>query len=305
MVNLAIVGGNFGIKCHLPAFKKLSNVNIVSILSRSKDSYLDIVNDKNIDAVSIALPPEKSFDLIKLCLINKKHIFCEKPVCANLNQANEISSLLSDELIHAVDFEICESKVINYLKKIINDFGEIKSFDFSWRLKSPSASIKSWKNDVNQGGGVLFNYCSHVFNLLEYLFSKQIINLTGNILPNLEYNTSISSKVYFSDFYGNIDVNVLSENVDGLTLKIYYENATLILSNNTNKLCNFNLIKDVGGIKEIISFENNTSDEDGRINLIISLADRFINGIILKSKVSPNIKDAVRVHVLADILLNT
>src|ERR1700722_1823060 len=126
-VNLAIIGNNFGKNVHYPIFKNIKDVNVIDIYTKN---WKNIFSNKNIDAISIAVPPLISFDIISMAIKNNKHIFCEKPLAANLDDATKIKDLLHDQIIHAVDFELCESKILKEVKKLINSkyLGKIKTF---------------------------------------------------------------------------------------------------------------------------------------------------------------------------------
>ena len=46
----------------------------------------NILNDKNIENVILATPPEKNYQLLKQCIKNKKNIFIEKPGLKNYSE---------------------------------------------------------------------------------------------------------------------------------------------------------------------------------------------------------------------------
>ena len=199
-INVGIIGANFGSKVHVPAFKQIQDVNIVAIYSRNinnaissaaqynipiaTDNWLDIIKDENIHAITIALPPLESYPVFKAAITHNKHIFCEKPFCYDLSSAAEIKNLLTSNIIHAIDFEICESRIVKKLKDMIDSryLGDIIDFDFNWKLMTNFSNNSSWKLNVNKGGGALNNFGPHVFYLLEWLFADTMQIVSGKLL---------------------------------------------------------------------------------------------------------------------------
>lgn len=303
MINVAVIGANFGAKVHVPAFKLIPNVNVVSLCSRS-NNILDIMQNDTIHAVSIALPPVDSYEIIKSAIKYKKHIFCEKPLSYDLNTALDIKNSLSAGIINAIDFEICESEVVKHLKYLIDTkiFGNINGFDCNWKLISHIIN-HPWKFDVNKGGGAVNNFGSHIFYLLEWIFADRIINLSGKLLPKIEFNTCVDAKIDFESFSGNLFIDCNTNMPSNFIFKVYCEKGDFILRNNSKILKNFSLSIKIDNTEQLIKFENDTSNKDGRIDLVSSLAGKFIDGIKLNMPITPNIENGVRTQLFTHILL--
>jgi predicted dehydrogenase len=87
----------------------VEGVELVSVASRDKvkaetfaikfgakkayNSYVDLVNDTEVDVVYVALTHNFHFEAIKLCLNNKKGVLCEKPLAINKKDADELEAL--------------------------------------------------------------------------------------------------------------------------------------------------------------------------------------------------------------------
>jgi predicted dehydrogenase len=75
------------------------NVRIVSDLN-------EIIND--IDAAVIATPTSIHFSLVKELLENKKHIFCEKPLCSDSKEVDALKDLvINDKVLQVGHSERC------------------------------------------------------------------------------------------------------------------------------------------------------------------------------------------------------
>ena len=102
-INVAIIGTGFGAETHLPAFNECKNATLYTIFGRNKikidtlskkfqtkkkfDTYKDLLNDKEIDLISISLPPSLQFNYVNEALDAGKHVLCEKPFTCNKDDA--------------------------------------------------------------------------------------------------------------------------------------------------------------------------------------------------------------------------
>lgn len=55
----------------------------------------DVIND--IDAAFVVTPTSTHFELVKFLLENKKHVFCEKPLCSNDAEAVKLREIAADK----------------------------------------------------------------------------------------------------------------------------------------------------------------------------------------------------------------
>ena len=52
-----------------------------------------ILNEKEVTCVSICTPNDTHYDIASKCLIAKKHVFLEKPISTNIEDANKLIEL--------------------------------------------------------------------------------------------------------------------------------------------------------------------------------------------------------------------
>jgi predicted dehydrogenase len=295
MINVAIIGNNFGRRVHIPAFQSIENVNIVTC---SDYNWIDLMCDTGIDAISLSVPPSAAYEILKSAIFNKKHIFCEKPFCSNVKDALDIWSLVKDtDLITAINFEICESRIIKKFKNILLT-KKINGFSFNWNTINNNKE-HIWKNNILLGGGALNNFGSHVLNLIEYVFSQKINNISGSLLPKLYYNELVNANLYFNSFMGTMTIDTTSNVGSDILMTVHCDDGDLILKNNTPALKNFSLFDN----DTLIDQEQDISNIDGRIELTNSIARKFINGIKIGAQIYPNIADGLRVQFLMNQLI--
>lgn len=116
------------------------------------------------DAALVVAPTSLHFEIIKDLIRNKKHIFCEKPLTSNLEDALEIKRLLQGTDIvfqvgHSERFHEALEKLTEY-KKLLEIPSLIKINRF--------ASYKGRATDVDVVGDVMV----HDLDILMYLFDE-------------------------------------------------------------------------------------------------------------------------------------
>ena len=131
-----------------------------------------LIDSEKLNAVAIAVIPAAQYQIAKYALKKGLHVFAEKPLCANLQQAMELGRLAKKyNVVTAIDFifpEIPEWVKVKELlqKQALGKLLHIKAdWDFlSYDLKHRK---RSWKTNVSQGGGALSFFFSHVLYYLE------------------------------------------------------------------------------------------------------------------------------------------
>ncbi|MDO4940890.1 MAG: Gfo/Idh/MocA family oxidoreductase [Erysipelotrichaceae bacterium] len=90
-------------------FNKMNEVECYAVASRNIDkankfkekyhyekaygSYVELVQDPNVELVYVATPHSTHYECMKLCIENHKPVLCEKAFCVNAKQAKEIYEL--------------------------------------------------------------------------------------------------------------------------------------------------------------------------------------------------------------------
>ncbi len=107
LTNLGIIGLGYVGQIHLRHAQKLGNARIVAVADLSKralnkaknngvqktfTNYNELLKDPEIDAVIIALP--KHLKCVRDAAEADKHIFLEKRIARNIEEAKEILSLI-------------------------------------------------------------------------------------------------------------------------------------------------------------------------------------------------------------------
>ena len=137
-----------------------------------------LINDPDIDVIDVCSPNIFHFESLKKAIAAGKHIYCEKPLCISLSEAEEVAELArKSDKIHNIVFNNRYIPAIMRAKELVDEgrLGRILSFRIDYQHSSATVITKNagWKQDREIcGGGVLFDLGSHVIDLIYHLCGR-------------------------------------------------------------------------------------------------------------------------------------
>jgi predicted dehydrogenase len=163
--------------------------------------YDVILQDKNVDAVALAVETSAHFELAKQAIEAGKHIYIEKPFTSTVAEAMDLKALAerNKKIIH-IDHIMMYHSYIQRIKGLYDsgDIGDIVYFDAS------RMNLGQIKEDVN----AMWDLAIHDLSILDYLFNPgwpNVINVIGHKSINKsEVTTFLLLK------YGNLIANIKS-----------------------------------------------------------------------------------------------
>lgn len=222
-VNIGIIGLGIG-EQHLIGYKKSKFVDSISICDFNKKKLNSIsekynikkiyktdeemINDKNLDVISIASYDQFHFNQIVSSLRNNKHVFCEKPICLNIRELKIIEKLLrkKKKLILTTNTILRESpRFLDLKNKIKNGyFGKIYFIELDYNYGRLNKITDGWRGKIDNysvvfGGGI------HMVDLLLWFkgsLPTQIKSFSNNIClqkSKLTINDFVISLLKFKD----------------------------------------------------------------------------------------------------------
>lgn len=144
----------------------------------------DLIADPNIDIIDICTPNVYHYDTLIKAINAGKHIYCEKPLCVNYEQAREVAALAKEKGVTAqIVFNNRFLPAIMKAKELIDEkkLGRILSFRCEYLHSSATDPNKTagWKQNKDIcGAGTLFDLGSHAVDLIYYLCGN-IVNVKG------------------------------------------------------------------------------------------------------------------------------
>jgi UDP-2-acetamido-3-amino-2,3-dideoxy-glucuronate N-acetyltransferase len=142
--------------------------------------WRDLLHHAKLDAVVIATPSHTHFEIASQSLMLGKHVYVEKPMTTNSDQAAMLLSLSQQEdRILMVGHLLLYHPAVNRLKQLIQDgaLGDIKA------VQSDRLSYNPNRPDTN----VLWDLAPHDLSLVCYLLdaeAEQVLQATGHRVGN-------------------------------------------------------------------------------------------------------------------------
>jgi len=106
VIGLGLMGARHALvldKIPLVNLKSICDANVERLENYSRQlnakgytDYNEMLNDEELDAVSICLPDNMHLNVVKASVANNKHIMLEKPIASDINEGKEIYDLVKD-----------------------------------------------------------------------------------------------------------------------------------------------------------------------------------------------------------------
>jgi predicted dehydrogenase len=175
----------------MDAFKKFTAI-------KTYTEYQKMIDDENPEFVIISTPTKYHYPMVKYALEKRVNVFCEKPFTLTSAQGKELMDLaLRKSLVNQVGFHNQFIGTFRELKRLLdqNVLGEL--VHFSGEAYGPVVTKEkgsTWRSNPEEGGGCLYDYASHVINLIQEVISKPD-KVYGTILKSI-YSRGVEDAVY-------------------------------------------------------------------------------------------------------------
>lgn len=142
------------------------------------------------------------------------NVFCEKPLSLTTTQGIKmVNTAAEKKLVNQVGYHNRFIGTFNYLKKLIASGVLGETYHFVGEAYGPVVTKRkdsTWRSDSAEGGGCLFDYASHVINLVEFVLGR-IKSVEGVLLKKI-FSKGVEDAVYSSMFLENGVSGVLNVN---------------------------------------------------------------------------------------------
>ena len=322
-LRVGVIGLRFGSQVHIPAFRSDPRCDVIALAGRDAGKAADIaraldvpasyadwrelVAAPDVDAVGIAVPPAAQPAIIAEAVRHRKHVFCEKPLAASVDDARQ--ALLAAEaagVVHGIDFIFPEIAVWQQAKASLADgaIGRVVHIAYTWRTETYASrtNAPTWKNRAEEGGGVLGNFVSHVVYNIEWLLGA--IGAFEGVSPrDRRRGRAFDSVVRLeSGVTGSLSISTDAFLGSGHIVEIYGDEGTLVLHNPASDyVTGFGLhlgTRAAGALTCVLTHQDAGTAVDGRLEPASALVRRFIDAIHGGRAMTPNLADGVRVQEL-------
>ncbi len=180
--------GSIANYAHLQNLVKIDNVDLVWVADIIKEKavkaaekynvprytldYHEILEDPEVDFVVITTPPDTHVDIAIDALKSGKHVFLEKPVAANLDDAVRLYNFARNtDLKMGLGFCLRFHGMFKFVKELI-DNGTIGEPTIMWRNAIGAAigvaAPSRWVFDKRRSGGMMVENAVHIFDAFRW-----------------------------------------------------------------------------------------------------------------------------------------
>lgn len=201
-IRVAIIGaGNISNTRHIPALKKIPEVELFGVLSNKPDRaqstaekhgipHYETINSsvgnlggvdelewfKQVDAVAIGAPPHQHYELAKLALTLDKHVLVEKPMMMSAEECDELISLAHEKnKVFYVMHNFQYARKMQQLNELVatKKYGDIQTIT-EVQFTNHDRRLPEWYNDLPMG--LFYDEAAHFMYLLELHAGKLTID---------------------------------------------------------------------------------------------------------------------------------
>jgi predicted dehydrogenase len=241
-VRVGLVGlGKMGLS-HLAMIKAHPNVTVEAVCDstgyvldvlnkytgvRTYSDYGSMLKEVQLDAVLIVTPSRYHADMVRAALEGGLHVFCEKPLCLNATESEELASLAEQKgLVNQVGYHYRFVGAFQEVKRLldakaIGEVTHVLAEAYGPVVLKPKGS--TWRTQRVEGGGCLYDYAAHPINLVNWYFGEPH-GVGGTVLNSIfskETDDEVYSTLYFADGKSaQISVNWSDESYRKMSTKI-------------------------------------------------------------------------------------
>jgi len=207
-----------------PAFNKVDNSELVAVMRRNAEKAKDyahrhnvpawyssankLIEDKNVNAVYIATPPDTHAQYSIMALNSGKPVYVEKPMARNYA---DCQSMIETSKKTGVPLFVA------YYRRSLPNFLKVKELIEQGEIGKPlTAQIKLYKSPAKEeingdlpwrvipeiaGGGHFFDLASHQLDYFDFLFGpvKQVKGIAQNLASLYSAEDTVSASIRFEN----------------------------------------------------------------------------------------------------------
>jgi len=202
-VRIGVFGaGLFAGQVLLPAMQKAGAIDFAGVCtssggsakhaaSRFGFSYCttdenEVLSDPSINTVLVATRHHLHARQVIAALSAGKHVFCEKPLCLNRSELEDIvaAKTIAKGQLLMVGYNRRFAPMSIGLKKFFSDVHE--PLVANYRVNAGSISFNHWVHDPEQGGGRIIGEVCHFVDYLMFLFDATPVSVFAASLPGVQ-----------------------------------------------------------------------------------------------------------------------
>jgi len=192
-IRIAVIGTGFGTRVQIPGFQESGEFEVVAVGSHAERRACEVAERfaiphafwdhrallalPGLDVVSVVTTPEFHEPLVLETLAAGKHVFCEKPLARNLDEARRMASAAEAAaaagLVAMVDHEFRWQPERRHVKELLDEgfvgtpYG-VSAVSHMGLFADPEKPAWSWWQERARGAGWLLNSGTHLIDTLRW-----------------------------------------------------------------------------------------------------------------------------------------
>lgn len=178
-------------------------------LNKAKDkgllvyqSMAELLQDEEIDLVTIATPNDSHKEYIIQCLKAGKNVICEKPVTMNVIELEEILEFAkTTDKVFSIHQNRRWDKDFVIIKKILNEGSIGTPYFIESRVQGSRGAMHGWRGHKINGGGMVLDWGVHLLDQFLNLIDSPVVSVNAHLF-----------NLYSDDVEDNIKIFLRFEN---------------------------------------------------------------------------------------------
>lgn len=182
-ITIGVVGCGRIAERHVDAYRKLGGTKVIvadqdpaaakRLAEAQKvewsESPTDLLSDPNVNAIDVCVPTTAHAEIVLAALRAGKDVFCEKPLCQTLAEAEQIASAQEESgRTVMVGYLYRFHPAYEFAKQVLDD-GIIGDPHFAIFRLGGRGSHRAWKHTAESGGGATLEMMVHNLDLVHWL----------------------------------------------------------------------------------------------------------------------------------------
>jgi predicted dehydrogenase len=343
-LTVAVIGTGFGQAVHIPALQYHAQTKAIAIYHRDLakarqiaesqclaygyDSLAKLLDNPEIEAVTIASPPFLHFEMAREAILAGKHVLLEKPMTLRVEKTIELYHLAQQRGVTVMpDFEFRFVPAWQYVAELLEQriLGQLKLIKVDWLVGSRANPNRAWNwyAQREKGGGALGALASHTFDYLHWFFGPAhslSANLSvaiterpdpldnNRLKPVTAEDTALISLTLDNDVPCQVNITSVAHGGRGHWLEIYGEKGSLVLGSDNLKdyVHGFRIFHHPAGelmeeLKVPTRLDFPKVFADGRLAPVVRVVNEWVQSIQQNRTPTPSLRHGVYSQLLMDL----
>ena len=165
----------------------------------------EMLRSTALDAVFITTPTRLHYEMTRAALDAGLHVFVEKPFCLSPEEGSELVNLADQKgVVNQVGYHSRFLGTFQEARRLLDarSIGDV--YHVLGEVYGPVVlreSKKTWRSDPTKGGGCLYDYATHIVNLMQYLIGPPE-RVSGAVMQSI-FSSDVPDAVYCTLKYGS------------------------------------------------------------------------------------------------------